>query len=171
MLVCLYLFLKKQTESKIIFIKFINVVMEKLNFSIEIKAAKKTVWSILFEDITYRMWTSVFADGSHAVTDWNEGSKALFLDGNGQGMVSRIAISTPFEYLSIEHIGFIKDGKEDTESEEAKKWAGSHENYILKESNGITELKIEMDAVDEYKDYFINIWPKALEKVKELSEK
>jgi len=40
----------------------------------------------------------------------------------------------------------------------------------LKDSSGVTELKIDMDSNDEYKDYFLKTWPKALEKVKELSE-
>ncbi|MCI0449246.1 MAG: SRPBCC domain-containing protein [Chlorobi bacterium] len=145
--------------------------MEKLNFSIKINAPRKKVWSVLFDDPTYRNWTSVFAPGSYAETDWKEGSKALFLDGKGNGMVSRIAKSNPHEYLSINHIGIIKDGIEDTQSDEVKKWAGALENYTLNENSGVTELKIDMDSDNEYKDYFSKTWPKALEKVKELSEK
>ncbi len=98
--------------------------MEKLNFSIKIKAPREKVWSTLLDDKTYRIWTSVFAEGSHAVTDWKEGNKALFLDGKGQGMVSTIAKNIPNEFLSIRHLGMVKDGVEDTESDEVKAWAG-----------------------------------------------
>ena len=66
---------------------------------------------------------------------------------------------------------FYKDGLEDMDSEEVKKWAGALENYTLRPSNGNTELLIDMDISEEYKDYFDDTWPKALEKVKELSEK
>jgi hypothetical protein len=145
--------------------------MEKLNFSIKIKAPKQKVWSILMDDKTYRTWTSAFAEGSYAVTDWKEGSKALFLDGKGQGMVSTIAKNIPNEFLSIKHLGFVKNGIEDTKSDEVKAWAGAMENYTLKENGGITELKIDMDSNDEFINYFSETWPKALEKVKELSEK
>lgn len=145
--------------------------MEKLNFSIKIKAPKQKVWSTLLDDKTYRIWTSVFAEGSYAVTDWKEGSKALFTDGKGQGMVSTIAKNIPNEFLSIRHLGMVKDGVEDTESDEVKAWAGAMENYTLKENGGITELKVDMDSNAEFKDYFSETWPKALEKVKELSEK
>lgn len=144
--------------------------MEKLNFSIKIKAPKEKVWKTLLEDETYRAWTSVFAPGSHADTDWQEGSKALFLDGKGQGMVSRIVKNKPNEFLSIKHLGIVKDGVEDYESEEVKKWGDAYENYTLKETNGTTELTVDMDSNNEYKDYFSKTWPKALEKVKEISE-
>lgn len=67
--------------------------MEKLNFAVSINAPAEKVWKVLFDDATYRNWTSVFAPGSYAETDWKEGSKALFSDGKGSGMVSRIAKS------------------------------------------------------------------------------
>ncbi len=144
--------------------------MEKLNFSIEIRAPKQKVWKVLFDDATYRNWTSVFAPDSYAETDWKEGSKALFIDGKGNGMISRIAKNEPNRFLSIEHLGMIKDGVEDLESEDVKKWAGAKENYTLAESGGTTSLKVDIDSYSEWKDYFSKTWPKALEKVKELSE-
>jgi len=144
--------------------------MQKLNFSIKINAPKERVWSVLLDDETYRSWTSVFSPGSHAVTDWKEGSKVLFLDGKGQGMVSTIAANKPKEYLSIKHLGIVKDGVEDLDSDTVKGWAGAFENYTLKETGGITELLIDIDSDDEFKEYFLKTWPRALEKVKELSE-
>ena len=144
--------------------------MEKLNFKTVINATPEKIWHVLWDDDTYRKWTSAFAEGSFAQTDWKQGSKALFLDGNGQGMVSRIAENRPNEALSIEHLGEVKDGVEDTTSDRVKQWAGAHENYTLKKVNGKTELTIDMDITDEFKDMFAQIWPKALENVKELSE-
>ena len=145
--------------------------MEKINFSIKINSPKEKVWSVLFDDVTYRLWTSVFTPGSYAVTDWKEGSKALFLDGSGNGLVSTIAKNVPNKFLSINHLGFVKDGVEDTESDAVKDWAGAIENYTLIEDRDITELKVDMDSTNEYKDYFSKTWPKALEIIKELSEK
>lgn len=145
--------------------------MEKQTFNITIRATPAEVWNTLFGETTYPLWTAPFAEGSSVETDWKEGSKALFLDGKGQGMVSMIAKNIPNEYMSIKHLGFYKDGVEDMDSEEVKKWAGAMENYTLKPSNGNTELLIDMDISEDYKDYFNNTWPKALEKVKELAEK
>jgi hypothetical protein len=145
--------------------------MEKHEFKITINGPREKVWQVLWEDASYREWTSVFAPGSKAKTDWKKGSEIQFLDEKDDGMISRVEENIPNEYMSIEHLGYVKGGVEDRTSEEVKKWAGAHENYSLKNVNGGTELVVDMDIVDEYKDYFVKTWPKALEKVKELSER
>jgi uncharacterized protein YndB with AHSA1/START domain len=145
--------------------------MEKINFSIDIKAPREKVWKVLWNDDSYREWTSAFAEGSYAVTDnWKEGSKVLFLATNGEGMVSSVAANKPNEFMSFKHLGEVRDGKEDTESEKVKGWAGATENYTLKAENGNTKLIVDMDSTDDFKDYFLKTWPVALQKVKDLSE-
>jgi hypothetical protein len=145
--------------------------MEKINFTVSINAPREDVWRVLWDDSSYREWTKAFSEGSYAETDnWKEGSQVRFLDGNGAGMVSMVAINRPNEYMSFKHMGMLKDGVEDTESEEVKKWAGSMENYTLDENNGTTTLKVEMDIAPEYKEYFEKTWPRALERVKILTE-
>ncbi len=145
--------------------------MEKTHFNVSINAPREKVWETLWNDETYRAWTSVFSEGSMAQTDWKEGSKVIFGDGTGNGMVSRIAKLIPNEHMSFEHLGELKDGIEDTTSEKVQAWAGAHENYTLRETNGGTELVVDMDINDEFKDYFTDAFPKALNKVKELAEK
>lgn len=144
--------------------------MEKLNFSVHINAPKEKVWSILWEDATYRIWTSPFCEGSYAVSDWNEGSKVLFLSPGGSGMVSKIAVKRPNEYMSFEHIGEVKNGVEDTTSEQVKQWQGSTENYTLETAVNGTILKVDMDTSEEFKDYLLKAWPQALDKLKDLAE-
>ncbi len=73
--------------------------------------------------------------------------------------------------MSFKHLGMVKNGVEDLSSEQIKEWSGALENYRLKTLEGKTELVVDMDMTDEFKDYFINTWPKALDKVKELAEK
>lgn len=149
--------------------------MEKINFSIEINAPLKKVWDTMLNDVTYRGWTEEFSQGSHYVGDWNKGSKILFLapDDAGvmSGMVSRIKENKPYEYISIEHLGIVHNGEEDTTSEAVEGWAGLFENYTFEDHNGKTKLLVDMDSNDEYKDMFNEIWPKALKKLKELAEK
>ena len=145
--------------------------MEKKEFSIDIHAPREKVWDVLFSERTYPKWTSVFAEGSSVKTDgWKKGTQVQFHDGKGSGMISKIADNVPNEYMSIEHLGMIKDGKEDYDSPEIKSWAGAKENYTLKSSNGDTKLVVDMELADEWKDYFNETWPKALKKVKELAE-
>ncbi|HEY6625382.1 MAG TPA: hypothetical protein VIZ21_00355 [Ignavibacteriaceae bacterium] len=149
--------------------------MQKLKFSIEINSPKEKVWNTMFQDKTYRIWTEAFAAGSHYVGDWSKGSKILFLGpnetGEMSGMVSRIKENKKYEFISIEHIGVVQDGVEDTTSESVKDWAGAHENYTFKDKNGKTEVFVEMDITEEYKDMFTDMWPRALQMLKKISEK
>ena len=144
--------------------------MERKSFSISVNASREKIWDVLWSDGSYRQWTSVFAEGSRAETDWKKGSKVLFHDGKGDGMVSTIIENIPNEFMSIKHLGEVKNGIEDTASEKVKQWAGAMENYTLTEVDGKTELNVDMDIAEEYKDYFLTTWPKALEKIKELAE-
>lgn len=150
--------------------------MQKLNFSFTINAPKEKVWNTMLEDKTYRIWTEPFNPGSYYKGDWSKGSKIIFLGpdpetGKEGGMVSRIAENKLYEFISIEHLGIINDGVEDTTSEEVKKWTPAFENYTFKEKNGKTELLVETDINEEYKEMFESMWPKALQKLKELAEK
>jgi hypothetical protein len=85
-------------------------------------------------------------------------------------MVSQVAANRPNEFMSFKHQVEVKNGVEDTTSEKVKEWANATENYTLIEANGVTELKVDMDITDEYKDYFANTWPKAMEQIKALAE-
>lgn len=144
---------------------------QKLNLSTIINAPKEKVWKVLLNDETYRQWAALFMEGSHAITDWNEGSKALFLGPDKTGMVSRIKKHIPAEMITIEHLGIVKDNQEDYDSDEAKEWQGTLETYRVEEENGKTRLEIDQDVTDEYKEYFDKAWMRALEKIKELAEK
>lgn len=148
--------------------------MHKLKFSITINTPPEKVWNTMLGKDSYREWTDVFSSGSHYIGDWSQGSKILFLApdkaGKISGMVSRIRESRPWQFVSIEHLGFVEDGKEDTTSEAVAGWAGALENYTFKDIGGKTEVLVEMDTSDEYREMFENTWPKALDKLKELAE-
>ncbi|MGE7776403.1 SRPBCC family protein [Chitinophaga sp. NPDC101104] len=147
--------------------------MNKQTHQIDIRAPREKVWDTLFGVETYPQWTKAFNENSQVTTDWKKGSRALFTDGNGDGMVSRIAENIPNEFMSIEHLGTIMGGVEDTTSPEVQQWNGAHENYRLQDIDGGTRLLIEMDIDDksEYAEMFAGMWPKALAAVKEISEK
>lgn len=146
--------------------------MKTLNYSIYIKASREKVWNTILEDATYRKWTKPFCEGSYYKGDWNKGSKITFLGPNPKtgeegGMVAHIKENKPYEYISIEHYGEIKDGIEKP-FDEGKV---SYENYTFVEKDGSTELLIELtDVPDEYSSMFDEMWPKSLEALKVLSE-
>jgi uncharacterized protein YndB with AHSA1/START domain len=144
--------------------------MNKLHFETKINAPKEKVWAILWNDESYRKWTNVFSEGSHAVSNWNEGDEIKFLGPTGDGMFSVIDRKIPNEFISFKHLGVIKDGKEQPADPATETWSGSKENYTLKGANGETELSVDIDVTDEFEGYFKDTFPKALDKVKELSE-
>lgn len=142
-----------------------TMIMTKVDFSITINAPKEKVWEVLWGEPGYRKWTSVFMEGSYAETDWQEGSRIKFLSPSGDGMSSLIRRKVPFEQMVFEHRGEIKNGVEQN-----MEWAGATEAYYLNEQNGVTELRVSMDATEEFKDYFSTTFPKALQVVKQTAE-
>lgn len=149
--------------------------MEKLRQEIFINAPRPRVWEVMLSDATYREWTAAFNPGSYYKGDWTKGSKILFLgpkpDGSGEaGMVSRIRENRAPEFLSIEHLGIFRDGIEDTESEEARRWAPAREEYTLAEKRGGTEVRVEMDIEAKERPVFETMWADALSRLKRLAE-
>lgn len=148
--------------------------MKRLHLSITINAPLNTVWETVIGKETYPLWTEIFYPGSNIQGSWEKGSKMLFIapgeNGNNDGMVSVIKELKPHEFISIKHIGFLKNGVEDIESPEIKAWAPAYENYTFKELDGKTEFILDLDADDNYYDYFKDTWPKAMEKLKEVAE-
>jgi hypothetical protein len=144
--------------------------MKSLQFSTRILAHPKTVWDVMIAQETYRVWTSEFADGSYFEGSWNKGERIRFLTPGGRGMVSVIEESRPYEFISIKHLGEIKDGVEDTESGAVRAWAPAFENYAFSSDGASTEVKIDIQITPEFEAYMQNTWPKALAKLKDICE-
>jgi len=98
----------------------------------------------------------------------------LMRPGKLSGMVSRIKENHQYEHISIESIGVVSNGEEDTSSQEAKKWAGSLENYTFKEFDGKTELHVDLTSDGDVDRQMLEMsektWPKALTRLKKLAE-
>ena len=148
---------------------------EILHFEIIINADVKKVFKNMLDDKKYSEWTSVFNPTSHFEGSWKKGSKILFLgtdqDGSMGGMVSKIKEYLPERFVSIEHLGVIENGREIMSGSKVEKWAGGLENYSFTGKNGKTMVEIDIDVAREWKAYFDNTWPKALDKLKEICEK
>jgi len=149
--------------------------MKNLTLDITINAPRENVWDAIVTDAKYRAWTAVFYDGSYFEGGWNKGEAIHFLavnsEGKKEGMVSEIAESVYPEFISIRHRGYVVDGVEDTTSEKVKEWAPSYENYKLEKlAAHQTRFTLNMDVAEAYYDSFKELWPKALAKLKEVSE-
>jgi uncharacterized protein YndB with AHSA1/START domain len=145
--------------------------LQRLRFTTTIDAPREHVWKTMLDQETYRRWTDAFTEGSYYEGSWDQGERIVFLAPSGEGMVAEIAESRKPEYISIRHLGMTKGGVEDTESEAVRAWTPAYENYTFSEKGGATELTVEMDVVPEYESFMAETWPKALAKLKEISER
>ena len=152
--------------------------MEKLHFTQEINATAAKVWHAMLDDKTYREWTLAFnPHGSWYEGDWTEGSTIKFIGPNPAeptklgGMLSRVKENRKYEFISIEHVGMIFDGVEDTTSDLVKKWVPAFENYTFEEKDGKTTVTVDVDVEESMVEEFSGMWPKALLNLKEIAEK
>ena len=144
--------------------------MKTLHFSADIRASRQTVWETLLGRESYRIWTAEFAEGSYFEGTWETGTRMRFLVPSGEGMVAEVAEHRPQAFLSLRHLGFVKDGVEDTESEMVKAWAPAFENYTLTYAGLSAHLAVDIDVTPEFVEYMLKVWPKALARLKAMCE-
>jgi uncharacterized protein YndB with AHSA1/START domain len=147
--------------------------VKKLHYTITIDAPREQVWQTMLDKSTYEEWTAVFnpSGGSTYEGGWEQGSAIDFIgsDKGGKvgGMYAEIAENRPNEFLSIHHLGEIADGERRPAPQEEE----AYENYTFEDDGAGTKLTVDLDTKDEYADMFDDMWPKALEKLKELAER
>ena len=144
--------------------------LEPLRYKVTIRASREAVWDAMLSPETYRAWTALFCEGSYYEGSWNEGDRIRFLGPGGEGMTSVIAESRRPERVSIQHLGVVKDGREDTTSEAAAAWSPAFETYTFAEADGGTELTVEVETPPDFVDFMDAAWPKALAKLREICE-
>ncbi|MCA5006352.1 SRPBCC family protein [Sphingobacterium bovistauri] len=152
--------------------------MQKLTFQKEIDAPAQKVYETMLglqDKSTYEYWAATFNSTSTYEGSWGKGSKILFVgcDENGKrgGMVSEVDENQPGKLVSVRHFGFVDGDEEITTGEQVEKWAGGYEIYHFEEHNGKTTVIVELDTIDEFKAYFEDKYPQAMDKLKEACEK
>lgn len=147
--------------------------MNRLLFRTEIKAPRQQVWDTLFTQETYRLWTSPFSEGSCFEGSWEEGEGIRFLDGSGNGLAAAIVECRTGEYVSVKHLGDLKEGVLDEASAQLRAAEPLYENYLLTdvEAGQGTDLAVEMDVTSELEPIMNELWPQALTRLKQLCER
>jgi uncharacterized protein YndB with AHSA1/START domain len=148
--------------------------LEKLQFETTIDAPVEKVYATMLDEKSYRQWTAPFCATSYYKGSWEKGASIQFIgvsdDGKQGGMVSRIKENIPNEFVSIEHLGMLDGEKEITEGPAVAGWAGAMENYTFRKKGERTNVLVEMDANQQYKTYFEQTWPLALQALKGICE-
>lgn len=142
-------------------------MIKRLEFSIDIKADKTTIWKALWDENSYRDWAAVFFEGSYYIADsLKQGSRIMFLAPDLSGIYSTIEIHIPNEIIQFTHIGTVVKGKEQAIDDETKKWSGTTESYTLSEGSDAIILTVEIDVLDEHLEFMSTKLPEALERIK-----
>jgi len=146
--------------------------MKKRQYVVSITAPVEKVWKVMLEHETYKVWTDEFAPGLNSDYEgsWDKGSEIRFISSSGDGMLSEIVENNRYEFISIRHLGMIKNGIADTESPEVKKWTPAYENYSFSRIDEGTEIIVDIDLPEEYVNFFDEAWPRALAKLKQICE-
>lgn len=143
--------------------------MREMRFHIEIRAAKGVVWKTLWQDETFRQWAGIIDPGTYMAGELKEGNEVQFISAeNGYGVTSLVEKCVPYEFLLLKHQA---DTQEAGRQEREKEWTGGEESYALAEKGGITTLTVTFGVPPALEEYFAENYPKALEKVRQLSEK
>ena len=125
----------------------------------------------MLEPETYKKWVDVSWPGSYYEGNWKQGQHIKFLATSGGGTVAMIQELRTYEFLLANHVAVInKDGTENRDSDVARGWIGTTESYSFTESNGKTEVKVEINTNPAWEKMFNDGWPDALAKLKELTE-
>lgn len=80
-------------------------------------------------------------------------------------MYNFVEKNIPNKEMKFQHLGWIIEGEEAPQNGQ-----NSEETYLLEETENGTLLKIEVNALDEFADFFTSNYPKMIEKVKQLAE-
>ena len=139
--------------------------MEFIKFEITIDAAPEKVWNVLWDEFSYRQWTSAFCEGSFYVGTLEEDSKVQFLDPDNNGMFSKVVKNIPAKEMVFLHLGEIYSG-----IETPMDWGDATESYLLEETEYSTKLTLEINTSKEFKSFFEEKDPLAIQNVKNLSE-
>lgn len=144
--------------------------MRKLRFCTFIRAPRQQVWQAMLHSPTYEQWTSAFCEGSTYEGSWDAGQRIRFLTPSGHGMFSEIAEHRPGEFVSIRHLGEIRNGVEDVTPAEPSSWSQAYETYTYTEADGGTQLQVDVDTPADYEQFMQDTFPKALQRLKLLCE-
>lgn len=86
------------------------------------------------------------------------------------GMYADVKLFAPPRQMVFQHMGTVQDGEEISPDAGKDLWSGAFESYALSEQDNGTRLVAQVDTGLEYAAYFDETFPKALEKLRRLSE-
>lgn len=144
-----------------------NEMFTTLQFSQLIAAPPATVWFVLWNDQQYRQWTSIFGEGSYAVSTWQPGARVHFLTEDGSGLYTDIECMEPPHRMVFRHLGQVDNFEELAPAAAAPVM---HDRYELTATPEGTLLQVWVDGQWAQADGMRQLFPLALKQVQQQAE-
>lgn len=142
--------------------------MKEMRFKIKINATPVKVWETLWQDKTFQEWADLVDPGMYKVGDLIEGATVQFISAEGYGVTSLVSKLIPNEYVLFKHQTDTQDKGLNVRDSQ---WTGGTESYTLTYQDRVTTLIMSFNVPAELEKIMSESYPKALRRVKELSEK
>ena len=142
--------------------------MKQYTFSISINARREKVWSTLWDEKTYRDWSSNIDEDIYIKGELKAGAEVQFISAHGGfGVTNIVEKFQPNELVTFKH---TMDTKEFGTQPRPDQWTGGRETYALTELGGVTTLTLTIDIPSDLEGLMPERFTKALQRIKELAE-
>lgn len=114
-------------------------------------------WQLVVDRNKYQKWASAFQEGSTYTGDMGLNETISFVDGSGDGLVSKVVVFEPEKEIKFSFLGEVTSGK----YVEVPAFADMLEHYIFEPVGNQTKMFVDVAMDDEYYDMMNEMWDQA----------
>ena len=105
-------------------------------------------WQLVVDRNKYQKWAFAFQEGSTYTGDMGLNETISFVDGSGDGLVSKVVVFEPEKEIEFSFLGEITSGK----YVEVPAFSEMLEHYIFEPVGNQTKMLVDVAMGDEYYD-------------------
>lgn len=114
-------------------------------------------WQLVVDRNKYQKWAFAFQEGSTYTGDMGLNETISFVDGSGDGLVSKVVVFEPEKEIKFSFLGEVTSGK----YVEVPAFADMLEHYIFEPVGNQTKMLVDVAMDDEYYDMMNEMWDQA----------
>ncbi|WP_317946236.1 activator of HSP90 ATPase [Carnobacterium maltaromaticum] len=114
-------------------------------------------WQLVVDRNKYQKWAFAFQEGSTYTGDMGLNEMISFVDGSGDGLVSKVVVFEPEKEIKFSFLGEVTSGK----YVEVPAFADMLEHYIFEPVGNQTKMLVDVAMDDEYYDMMNEMWDQA----------
>ncbi|MEG1047385.1 SRPBCC family protein [Carnobacterium sp.] len=114
-------------------------------------------WQLVVDRNKYQKWAFAFQEGSTYTGDMGLNETISFVDGSGDGLVSKVVVFEPEKEIKFSFLGEVTSGK----YVEVPAFADMLEQYIFEPVGNQTKMLVDVAMDDEYYDMMNEMWDQA----------